>query len=251
MSYWETVVPTYIENWPPGLCSMSIPQVDVPLTLAEALRLGTNMIDYGEAFCQDGIVANITDIRERVAEAVARMPSGAFVRLGSRSPKDSWLGYKEGFRVRVATDPLRFLLDASERIYEDLTLALQNEYPPHIFVRQWLTIAPWQEFRCFMRARKLVGISQYNYLEAEVFPEIVADAEAIRWAIEQAFSRFRGACHLADVVFDVIVERKTMRDNTRIWEVKLLEINPFFELTDPCLFSWKDGFNGEFRFNGG
>ena len=151
----------------------------------------------------------------------------------------------------MCADPLRFMLDCSERIYEDLLLAIHENYPPHIWVRQWAEIPRWSEFRCFMRERKLVGISQYNYIDGEVFPEIGRDAGTIRWAIgEQFFPMFRKASHLNDVVFDVWVRVSTMRDNTRDWSVKLLEINPFFSLTDPCLFKWSgDDFDGSFRFN--
>jgi len=43
--------------------------------------------------------------------------------------------------------------------------------------------------------------------------------------------------------------RQGMTFDSRVWEVKLLEVNPFFEMTDPCMFAWKDGFDGSFRFN--
>lgn len=247
MNYWERCHPTYIENWPAALCSLSIPSIDIPLSIAEAKRLGSNIIEFGFEFGQR---EGIDDIRVRVADAVDQMPNGAFIRLGSRSPKDSWSGHRDGLQVKAGEDPLRFILDASERMYEDLTLAIQHDYPPHIFVRQWMVIPRWTEFRCFMRDHKLVGISQYNYLQGEVFPEIVQDSDTIRWVIEsQFFPGFRDASHLPSVVFDVAVQRSMARDNTRVWQVRLLEINPFFELTDPCLFAWKDGFDGSFRYN--
>jgi len=251
LNYWDTVRPTYIENWPSALSSLSIPSIDVPLTVDDARRLGTNIIEYGGEFCiGEYIRADISDIRPKVAAAVAKMPAGAFVRLGSRSPKDSWEGHKQGFKVLPGEDPLRFILDCSERMSDDLLLAIRYNYAPHIFVRQWMDIKPWSEFRCFMRDRNLVGISQYNYLRGKVFPEIVRDADIIRWAIQDCFfPMFREASHLADVVFDVWVEPHTMRDNTRVWEVKLVEINPFFELTDPCCFKWGEDFGGEFRYN--
>jgi len=287
-AYWDTVVPTYIENWPAALCSLSIPQVDVPLTVDDARRLGTNIIEFGEAFCAtpdqrpqmeaaatwansavaakllgqheppDKVefpeivtcVEDISDIRAKVASAVNTFPGGAFVRLGSRSPKDSWEWHRIGAKISSGEDPLRLLCDASERIYEDLALAISRNYSPHIFARQWLTIPEWSEFRCFMQGRKLVGISQYNYFRGAVYEEIVQNADTLRWVIaEQFFPDFLRASHLADVVFDVFVKCWSHRDNSRVWEVKLLEVNPFFEMTDPCMFAWKDGFDGSFRFN--
>jgi hypothetical protein len=246
-TYWDEVVPTYIENWPVGVCALSIAQADIPLTIEEAKRLGANLIEYGECFDAKWY-GPIDDIRDRVTRAVERFPFGAFIRLGSRSPKDSFLGYREGFKVEVGTDPLRFLVDASERIYEDLILAIQHNYAPHIFVREWVTIPRWAEFRCFMDHRTLVGISQYHYLGHECFSEITDDPEYIRWSINQFFPVFRKASHLDSVVFDVFIKTAT-RDNTRKTEVKLIEINPYFEMTDPCLFAWNDGFDGSFKYN--
>lgn len=292
MSYWDIVRPTYIESWPAALHTLSIPSVDIPLTTDDAKRLGSNIVDLGEVFLltpeeeqQNSqasryinacTVAQLTgkpipgdvpaakpvtakrlpnfigDIRSRVAKAVASMPDGAFVRLGSRSPKDSWEGMRRGsLKVTVDDDPMVFLLDASERVCEDLELAIANQYLPHIFVRQWLDIPRWAEFRCFMRDRHLVGISQYHYLDGEVFPEVVSNADVIRWAIGHFFARFREASHLESVVFDVFLRRRTHRTNIHEWECRLLEINPFFELTDPCLFAWSQPFDGGFRYNRG
>lgn len=247
---WSMILPTYMENWPESLRSLSIPSLDIRLTVEEAKNLGANIIEYGECFSHTGPLPDIGNIRAAVSAAVKVMPFGAFVRLGSRSPKDSWKGYESGFKILPGEDPLRFLLDASERIYEDLAIAIQHNYSPHIFVRPWLDIPHWSEFRCFMRGRRLDGISQYHYLHGEVLPEIANRYDTIRWAIEQFFLDFRKASHLDDVVFDVWVnEMMIAADNMHIWEVKLIEINPYFVLTDPCLFAWDKPFGGEFRFN--
>jgi hypothetical protein len=199
------------------------------------------MLDFGECFLP---VRPIDDIRQKVSDAVVGFPKGAFVRLGSRSPKDSWR-FHQSPKIVYGEDPLRLLLDASERIYEDLSLAIKENYAPHIFVRQWLDFEPWQEFRCFQRGGKLVGISQYNYLQDAVFPEIKKHHDTIRWGIETFHGDFRKACHLEDVVFDVIVSIRTNSatpyGSEKSVEVKLLEINPFFEFTDPCLFDWRNG----------
>ncbi|MCK9558196.1 MAG: cell division cycle 123 family protein [Candidatus Cloacimonetes bacterium] len=243
MNYWEIVKPIYIENWEPALHSLSIASIDIPLTVDDAKRLGSNIIEFGEAF---GCMADISDISSKVSSAVEKMPSGAFVRLGSRSPKDSWMMQEEGGKVLPGEDPLRFMLDCSERIYEDLMLSIQQSYNPHIWVRQWTDIPKWSEFRCFMQNRKLVGISQYYY--DEEFPEI--DADMFEWAIQEFFGLFLKATKMESVVFDVYIKLRKVRPNIRDIEVKLLEINPFFELTDPCLFSWHGTkpFDGSFKY---
>jgi hypothetical protein len=285
MNYWDIVRPTYIENWDRSLHSLSIPSIGILLEKDAARRLGSNIIEYGEEFCQTkaeqehnaraldwaaqsataGMLdmseppnkielikpslacADISDIRAKVSDAVDRMPDGAFVRLGSRSPKDSWALQREGGKILPGEDPLRFMLDCSERIYEDLMLAIQHNYYPCIWVRQWINIPRWSEFRCFMKHRKLVGISQYNYLDNEIFSEI--DAGMCEWAIHEFFKSFLKATAIQDVVFDVFVKSRKIGPHSRDVEVKLLEINPYFELTDPCLFSWHVEFDGSFRYN--
>ncbi|MFA5766810.1 MAG: hypothetical protein WC919_02725 [Candidatus Paceibacterota bacterium] len=284
-NYWDLVKPTYIENWEQSLHTLSIPSIDILLEGNAARRLGSNIIEYGEAFCDDATMkhneraaswnaqaaiarmlhqpeppdrvdfikptgdmcCDIGDIRAKVSEAVEKMPNGAFIRLGSRSPKDSWALQRSGGKIISGQDPLQYLLDCSERIYEDLMLAIKKDYLPHIWVRQWVEIPRWSEFRCFMKDRKLVGISQYNYLKGEVFPEL--DPGMCEWAVREFFKMFREATTLTDIVFDVFVKVRKAGPNSRDIEVKLLEINPFFELTDPCLFTWHIEFDGSFRYN--
>jgi len=249
--HWALARPTYIENWPAALCRLSLAQADVPLTGPETRALGAGIAEWGGmADFGSHDPALLATVEARVDAAVRRFPRGAFVRLGSRSPKDSWVGAREGFRCEDGAKAIQLLTDASERVAEDLALALRRHYLPHIFVREWVDIPPWAEFRCFMRQRRLVGISQYQYLEGAVFPEIAKWASGIEWAIRDGwFPGFLAASHLADVVFDVFVRRRG-RGSESEWEVRLVEINPFYEWTDPCLFDWRGGgdFDGTFRY---
>jgi len=244
--YWDLVRPTYIENWEPSLYSLSIASIDIPLDDDAPKRLGSNIIEYGESF---GPIQDIADIRAKVAAAVYKMPHGAFIRLGSRSPKDAWSMHEHGAKIAAGQDPLRFMLDCSERIYEDLSLAIQENYTPHIWVREWREIPRWAEFRCFMQDRKLVGISQYNYLNREEFPEIDAEYDMFGWCIQEFFKLFLKTTTMRDIIFDVYINVVNTSPHVRCGEVKLLEINPFFELTDPCLFAWNLELDRTFRFN--
>lgn len=250
LNYFATVSPTYIENWPKALADLSVRQIDIPLTIEEARALGSNIAEYGDAFLP---VTSIETIEHRVNAAVKQFPGGAFIRLGSRSPKDTWcreptMRVMPVDQITRENSPLRFMLNCSERMSDDLLLAIQNNYTPHIFVRQWVEMQRWQEFRCFVKDRKLVGISQYFYDRA--YPEIVNDADWIENAIRVWFEVwFKRAFHLNSVVFDVVV-RVTRSGSSTAWGAELIEINPFFDLTDPCLFSWDNGgdFDGTFLY---
>lgn len=234
--YFRFVVPTYIENWPAELCRMSVAQVDIPLTLSEAHALGSNIVELGEGFWPCPL--DISELIGRLESAVLKFPKGAFVRLGSRSPKDAYYA-DVSVPCRDGATAVQWLTGGSERMADDLHLAIENKYAPHVFVRQWMMLEPWQEFRCFMRARKLVGISQYFYREGP-FAQTKRFEDSIKWAIEERFfPEFRAAAHLDDLVFDVFVKVHE-HGPERQTEIKLLEINPYFEMTDPCLFDWRD-----------
>lgn len=245
-AYFARVSPTYLENWPPALRTLSIAQVDIPLTLDGARALGSHMGMFGERFTPTPLP--IDAIARELEEAATKFPNGFVPRLGSRSPKDTWRWHKRGPRCATGQEALELLTDESERLCDDLWLALANDYTPHIFLRDWQEIPAWAEFRCFMRGRELVGISQYEH--HAIYPEIAEHAQGIVFAMEVFFPRLRKACHVDDIVFDVFVKIRR-RENISEIEMKLLECNPFFERTDPCLFRWgiPDDFDGTFRYN--
>lgn len=258
-TYFETVAPTYIEQWPEALRQLSVGQLGLELTEDQVRRLGKSQVELFATWGDEHELANmdqpsLVDIQQWLTYAIYLMPSlgawpGAFVRLGSRSAKDSF-SFENGGRCEDGDDALKMLLNGSERINDDLHLALHHNYRPWLWVRQWHDIAPWQELRCFMHSGELVGISQYDYIDHSQqgagghYNLLAAKAPYFKTAVEDFFPRFRKACHLDTCVFDVFVGDGH--------QVTLLEINPFFALTDPCLFEdagqWPGDFDGSFRY---
>lgn len=242
--------PTFLENWPVALQALSIAQEDLALDLAEARALGSNIRHFGHWF-GPGPPLNLDSLALRLASALRRFPAGAFVRLGSRSGKDSDLAIAGGQRVHDAAAALRLLTDGSERIASDLRQCIARGYAPHLFVREWQPIAPWSELRCFMRQRRLVGICQYDCINLGPSPQLAALAPRVPPVIEQFFVDFRRAVHLDDVVFDVFLQ--TDVEAPRRLSPRLLEINPFGPQTDAVLFDWRAAggrgdFDGGFRY---
>ncbi|MHA1704083.1 MAG: hypothetical protein ACTSWK_17665 [Promethearchaeota archaeon] len=234
--YFELVKPTYIENWSKELCSLSLAQCNIELSFKDVVNPLLELI-------WDQKPTPVVEVLEkRLDDELIKFPKGAFIRLGSRSPKDVDI-----VPIFKGSEGLNLFFN-SVRIFDDLCLASKNRYNPHIFLREWVEIPEWLEFRCFMKDRKLVGISQYYYNKD--FLDIINHKDTMEWVIREFFKKFKKASHLDTVVFDVFLK---YRQNFKfgVWEGKLLEINPFFEMTDPCLFDWrkKEDFNGEFRFN--
>lgn len=228
----------------------SVATVHFPLTSKEVDAI----LAFSYMQLEDGIVPppELDPIRRelesKIDSVIKQFPRGAFIRLGSRSPKDCFDAYKVGYRYESGIDAVKALC-GSERVSDDLYLAKGHGYTPHIAVRDWIKIKPWQEFRCFIRDRKLVAISQYNYLKREVFPEITANAGSIEWTLRIKTEMIAPLLPQDNIIADYIY-RLRKNGNEVINEAVLLEVNPYSPYTDPCLFDWnKDAFNAfEFRY---
>lgn len=243
-AYLDKVSPTYIENWNPALYRLSVPQLGMPLVAPLAQALEAKLWNQERRF-RTWPKPSIEPLLRWLDQALRQFPGGAFVRLGSRSGKDSVYARMHGLRVKTAKAAIQLLTQGSERVAFDLQLALHHGYTPHLFVRQWVDMPPWAEFRCFLKERRLVGISQYDCKRAGHYPEIARHAGDIQKAITSFLPRFLEASHLDDVVADVFC-----LPGDRGWGVHLIELNPFFPKTDPCLFSWSrpEEFDGSLRF---
>lgn len=273
-SMWELSLPTYLENWPKALRDLSIPSMYLKLSRGQAETLGSYNAELGEAFSAPENHETIKDLMIDHLDHMIRHYDKAFIRLGSRSPKDAMYwgidarGQVPNGQITSGKQAFELLTAGTERIYEDLQTQLAMKYAPHIFVRKGIAMPDWCEFRCFMKDRELVGISQYNYRATH--PEVSKYAAQIRQAITRFFDlEFRDACHVDSVVFDVFLEREErdpvnpctidpwISDSGGVYyrlKTRLLEINPYANyLTDPCLFKWSEIEQGsaatcEFRY---
>ena len=81
-AYFARVRPTYIENWSAALRMLSIPQIDIPLTLEEARALGLINKEFRQWF-GNGSIQSIDGIAKRIDMALSNYSEGAFVRLTS------------------------------------------------------------------------------------------------------------------------------------------------------------------------
>jgi hypothetical protein len=87
------------------------------------------------------------------------VPRGAFFRLESRSPKDNYYRETTPFLACSWKDVQYSFY--SERMLEDLArYAHLKEEPLRLLFRERRPIPKACEFRCFIRARWLVGISR-------------------------------------------------------------------------------------------
>jgi hypothetical protein len=240
MNYFEQVKPTYIENWPQSLRRLSFSTEMFPLSEQEVDSLLSAYLAFnGDQPLREDWETCLDYLQGTINNYVQSFPNGAFVRLGSRSPKDSWYGHERGYCCVSGQEAINMLRE-SERVWDDLQLARHNEYRPYLCVREWVKIPWYQEFRVFIRDREIVGVSQYDYTKKYPRDDTHEgrDEETIKWVANMFFCEYlEPALHLDNVVADIWIRMRAY-DNTRVWETKLIEINPFMAHTDPCLFDW-------------
>jgi len=235
---YDRIRPTFIESWPAAVAALSVPQRCVRLSDSE---IGDLLAAHHWSLVNGQIreSAALRELQDRLDAAVKEFPGGAIVRTGVRSPKDSPAALRDGLRVVDARAALLRLAQSS-RVVDDLRLQLHHGDAPRLFARRWVEWEPWTELRCFMRGRRLIGVSQYDCKGLGFQPALVERAGELHQAVRGFFEEFRSAVHLDDVVFDVAVVQG---------RAVLIELNPFSRASDACLFDWDhlERFDGSFR----
>ena len=160
----------------------------------------------------------------------------------------------EIMKVHTAAEALD-LFSRSERIMQDMLLARQRpeRWEESFAVRRWVDIPVDMEFRGFVKSGRLTALSQYNHLAH--FPRLVTHAAAIERRI-RAFFDADIAPRLASAFDDYVVDFAIAPDpdapepgatdagggvdaGCGTGRIYVIELNPFLETTDGCLFSWK------------
>ncbi|GAB5355358.1 hypothetical protein AAMO2058_000199000 [Amorphochlora amoebiformis] len=125
----------------------------------------------------------------------------------------------------------------SERIYQDMTLALDRpEFKSGWAIREWSDIDIGMEFRGFVHERRFCALCQYDYLvkidalqdkkTREKIVSIIQDfyKKSVAPALHGGKSKFKS--YIADFAIDT---------KGKCW---IIELNPFQESTDGAMFSW-------------
>jgi len=112
----------------------------------------------------------------------------------------------------------------------DTEPALTQENINYVLVlRKWFKVNPSCEFRCFVRDKRVVGICQRDLNHfAFLFPLM----DGLRRTILEYFDNtLKDTFPEGDFVFDVYLPEPYDK-------VRLMDINPWAQRTDPLLFSW-------------
>lgn len=234
---------TFIENWPQAFVALALPMTQLPLSEEEVHALGSRMLGFSQWFSQLHSQTAWSLLRQRITQAVDRHSNGAFIRLGSRSPKDSLQAMRNGMRVYSGDEALRLLLEGSHRVAVDLRLALDHRHQPQLVVRPWVEFPEWSEFRCFMVGYQFVGATQYACDSGQRFTEIAVHEASILKALNFAMTKVAACAHLPAAVFDFVVLLSGCETHAR-----LIDVNPLLPVTALGLFDDPSHFDGTLRY---
>ncbi len=218
---------TWLEHWPPALAALSFPQVGVLLDEAELHALG-RANGIGAGVFRPTPAGVLEGLRARLDAALARLGSPAFVRLGSRSPKDTALFVQTGGGARSGAEVLAQLSAGSQRIAFDLRLCLRAGWPASVFLRQWQDMAPEDEWRGFLHEGQVVGLAPAwpgarTGPGQPLPPQVDATLRCLGAQVSGAFGP-------GPVVFDAWLQGPG--------QARLIELNPWGPPTDAVGFDW-------------
>lgn len=231
----EHIWQTSIASWPEELLALALP--------CQQINIGADDLSLLAAWAAGQTLDNemlSDDFSTDLGTALEACPEGAHLRydlcslkLGPRPPQ---IVNTRGFQ--------QIAMRANARVASLLMAHQTQRFPLSLYVFAWQQMPPWSEFRVFIKERRVIGISQYHHDRA--FAEMAQILPALRPALVPFSNALLQALHMEDVVADIFVEM----DTSGRAHIRLMELNPFLQRTDPCMFSWKNGgdFDGSIRY---
>lgn len=186
-------------------------------------------------------------IRERIAE----LGGSVAPKLNWSSPKDAkWISPHQNTLKCTTPNDVYLLLKSSSFVSHDLDHAFDDctaaapsrPLAPVLVLRPFFSPHVALEFRCFVKHRTLVGVTQrdlnhYDFLPA-LRPSILRKLRAF----------FRSTLRLTFpdpcFTFDVYIPESSVSDDG-LGRVRLIDINPWAPRTDSLLFSWQELLDAE------
>eukprot|EP00455_Lapot_gusevi_P046612 TRINITY_DN615_c0_g2_i1.p1 TRINITY_DN615_c0_g2~~TRINITY_DN615_c0_g2_i1.p1 ORF type:complete len:356 (-),score=134.55 TRINITY_DN615_c0_g2_i1:205-1272(-) len=146
----------------------------------------------------------------------------------------------ESLRVETPTEALNLMIH-SERIMQDMRLALQHpgRFQENFVIRQWANIDFELEFRTFVSNGQMTAMSQYYHL---MYIDTIAQHHQAISQLILDFFHTRVAPRLSALYPKYIVDFALSGFDPAHPEattVYVIELNPFLNTTDSCLFSWE------------
>ena len=183
----------------PSSAAVETSKVKVNVAAPAATNVGeiaaTPAATHVGAASTNGDYFDFTDLDGRVKSALASLGGSAFPKLNWSAPQDaSWMNM--GTLKVLQPGDAYVLLKASDFVTHDLESPFEgcSDYPGGeaneavrytLVLRKWSALRPERSFRCFIRQRALVGVSQRDCTAH--FPQLIAERDGLRGAIVDFF----------------------------------------------------------------
>jgi hypothetical protein len=186
------------------------------------------------------------EIHQQIKEKIAELGGAVAPKLNWSSPKDAkWISPHQNTLKCTSPNDIYLLLKSSSFVSHDLVHAFDDctqaapsrPFSPILVLRPFFTPHVALEFRCFVKHRSLIGISQrdlnfYSFLD-KLRPQL---AKKIGTFFQKTL---RFSFPDSSFAFDVYVPENSMEDDG-LGKVRLIDINPWAPRTDSLLFSWQE-----------
>ncbi|KAK3333474.1 D123-domain-containing protein [Cercophora scortea] len=199
------------------------------------------------------------DLHNAITAAITALGGAAAPKLNWSSPKDAtWISRHPNTVKCTSANDVYLLLKSSSFISHDLDHAFddtvpspstqpQTSFQPVLVLRTFFNPLPSLEFRCFVKDRNLIAITQRD-LNYYAFLHTLRPAIVRR--VRELFTRrlrlsFPDACFVFDVYIPeaaTYIESDSDEDNDfgRLGRARLIDINPWAPRTDTLLFDWRE-----------
>lgn len=177
------------------------------------------------------------EIHEKVQSTIDELGGKVIPKLNWSAPKDAtWISSTNDMECKTANE-IYLLLKSSDFITHDLEQAFDGcvdttdppmHIPYHLVLRKSFVMNPALEFRCFVRDRKLIAITQREMNHFDFLFDLRSD---FTLRVEEFFEDNLEDFADPNFTFDVYIPPP----HDKVW---LIDINPWAPRTDPLLFSW-------------
>lgn len=186
------------------------------------------------------------EIHQKIKDTIAELGGSVAPKLNWSSPKDAkWISPHQNTLKCTSPNDIYLMLKSSSFISHDLVHAFEGctdapasrPFQPILVLRPFFNPHEALEFRCFVKHRTLIGISQrdlnhYDFLET-LKPNLW---QKITTFYKEVLRRtFPDGCY----AFDVYVPENSMADDG-LGKVRLMDINPWAPKTDGLQFAWEE-----------
>ncbi|CEJ93185.1 Putative Cell division cycle protein 123 [[Torrubiella] hemipterigena] len=186
------------------------------------------------------------EIHQKIKDTIAELGGAVAPKLNWSSPKDAkWISPHQNTLKCTTPNDIYLILKSSSFVSHDLVHAFDGctdapanrPFVPVLVLRPFFVPHVALEFRCFVKHRTLIGISQrdlnrYDFLE---------DLRPNLWRKITTFYKetLRHTFPDGTFTFDVYVPENSMADDG-LGKVRLMDINPWAPRTDALLFVWEE-----------